>query len=127
MVLRGMRGLLARNPDMALVFEFIPPFLVEFGDEPRALLERLERDGFRLSIVDYKERRLIESNAALIMARCGAEPDLLNILVVPGRPQHAGAEPRAHPADRHVITAWAAVPSRAEIERLPFELQRQCG
>jgi len=54
MVIRGMRGLLARNPDMALVFEFIPLFLVELGDEPCALLEGLERDGFRLSIIDDK-------------------------------------------------------------------------
>ena len=90
MVIRGMRGLLARNPELVLVFEFIPPFLVEFGDEPRALLEGLERDGFRLSIVDDKKRRLIQSNAASIMARCGAEPDLLNILAVPAVHRHAG-------------------------------------
>jgi FkbM family methyltransferase len=66
-IFRGMKNIIKNNPQLKIIFEFCPKFILEAGEEPRAFLESLQRSGFKIQeiteaseIVDISVNQLIE-------------------------------------------------------------------
>jgi FkbM family methyltransferase len=51
-VLAGMRGLIERSPELAMLVEFCPALLIEAGTQPADLLDELRSFGFTLFEID---------------------------------------------------------------------------
>ena len=53
-VLRGMQGIMAANPQMQILCEFVPKYLREAQTDPKEMLELLIRQGFVLHALDER-------------------------------------------------------------------------
>lgn len=58
--LRGATGLLEQSEAPDLVFEFTPAFLAGMGDDPRQLIDLLERLGYRLEVIGNTGRSPVD-------------------------------------------------------------------
>jgi FkbM family methyltransferase len=82
-VLRGMRGLLARNPGMRVVSELWPEGLRRAGFDPEEHLRDLADLGFALHLVEERRGRARPVNAAEALALCG-ERGWIDLLLTRG-------------------------------------------
>jgi FkbM family methyltransferase len=55
-VLAGMRGLIERSPELAMLVEFCPALLIEAGTQPADLLDELRSFGFSMYEIDDEAR-----------------------------------------------------------------------
>lgn len=80
LALAGLEKTLAANPDVVLVFEFVPRYIRHFGFDPGELLSGLESRGFCLGVIDEAARRvnLLDSNELLALAESTAND--LNVI-----------------------------------------------
>ncbi len=72
-ILRGASELLDSKRPLAIVMEFFPRFVRAAGDEPDALLARMEQRGFSLYVIDERRRRLEPVSAQALLQRENAE------------------------------------------------------
>lgn len=82
-VLAGMRDVLDANPTIALVVELSPWMLRDIGDDPLAMLQSLEQQGFELATIDESTAEIEPGDAASILDRC-AEASYLNVRCLRG-------------------------------------------
>jgi FkbM family methyltransferase len=80
-VVNGMRGLLRENRGVVLFTEFWPAGLKGAGCRPEEYLELLIGEGFELSVIDERARKLRPADIAGIMRRCqGTKSGYVNLL-----------------------------------------------
>jgi FkbM family methyltransferase len=72
-VLAGMRGLIDRSPELAMLVEFCPALLIEAGTRPADLLDELRDSGFSLYEVDGDAGRVRGVDAPELLARVRPE------------------------------------------------------
>lgn len=72
-VLDGMRGLIDRSPQLAMLLEFCPALLLEAGTQPADLLERLRGEGFGLHEVDDDVCEVRRTDPGDLLARVRPE------------------------------------------------------
>jgi FkbM family methyltransferase len=72
-VLAGMRGLIERSPELAMLVEFCPALLILAGTDPAAFLGELRSHGFSLYEVDDEARTVRGVDAAELLARVRPE------------------------------------------------------
>ncbi len=84
--LAGMREMLRRRShELALLTEFAPRLLAQYGVEPVAYLRRLSHEGFRFWDVDERGRRLVPTDVPSLDARYRADSeDYTNLLCLRG-------------------------------------------
>lgn len=70
-VLRGMRGILDRNPDLRIVTELWPEGLKRAGFDPGELLRDIAGHGFRLGLVEERKAVARPVTADEALAICG--------------------------------------------------------
>ncbi|MBC8251296.1 MAG: FkbM family methyltransferase [Candidatus Nitrosopelagicus sp.] len=68
-VLKGMNDILEKNESIKLLIEFIPEQLLDFGTEPRRLLEFLKEKKFSIYFFDYNDSHLKKLNDIKQMIR----------------------------------------------------------
>ena len=72
-ILRGASELLDSKRPLAIVIEFFPRFMRAAGDEPSALLARMQERGFALYAIDERRRRMEPVSADALLQRENAE------------------------------------------------------
>jgi FkbM family methyltransferase len=81
-VLRGLAGVLERNPEAVLVFEFCPVFVAQGGEDPLAFLLSLESAGYRLEWIDEAAGVTAPQGAAALVARARDCGEPINVRAV---------------------------------------------
>jgi FkbM family methyltransferase len=76
---RGMRRVLADNPDIAVIWELSPSQLRSAGDDPAAVLQWLVDAGFHLSLIDDAADAVIRGTVDEILQQC-PDDSYMNIL-----------------------------------------------
>jgi FkbM family methyltransferase len=71
--LGGMRGIIERSPGLAIMTEYNPLALREFGEEPRDYLAMLAAAGFSLRNIDRHADRVVPTDGAAIAAEYSPE------------------------------------------------------
>ncbi len=74
-ILRGARKLLARSPNAKILLEFYPRMLRAASQDPRAFLESLAGDGYRIR--EITPRGVVSADVGELAARTDALADLL--------------------------------------------------
>ncbi len=72
-VLAGMRGLIDRSPQLAMLVEFCPALLIEAGTDPGTFLDELRGYGFWLYEVDDEARCVRGTDAGELLTRVRPE------------------------------------------------------
>lgn len=84
-ILRGMQGLLGRNPDMKIVMEFGPAGLREFGEDPRAMLAAFDDRGYRFFDIDENPPSTRRTTIDELLRNYPASKPETNLLLLPGK------------------------------------------
>jgi FkbM family methyltransferase len=72
LVLDGAPDMLAAGAPLTIFFEFWDEGISRLGGDSRALLSRLEKAGFDLSVIDSRNHRLAPATSDEILAQCQA-------------------------------------------------------
>jgi len=65
--LQSLEKTISANPDVKVVFEFIPRYIRNFGLDPHKFLVNLEEAGRRLGVIDEEKEKVLLMNAQQIM------------------------------------------------------------
>lgn len=80
-VLEGLRDTYHKNTEAILVFEFYPPYIVNFGVDPLKFLQHLEKtERFHLSMIREEDHRVDPATAHAIFAEATATHRTLNLI-----------------------------------------------
>ena len=81
LALRSLEKTISANPDVKVVFEFIPRYIRNFGLDPHKFLINLEESGGRLGVIDEEKEKVLLMNAQQIMELAKKSRHDLNILL----------------------------------------------
>ena len=76
-ILRGATHTLADPALRVLMLEFSPAFVQAAGADPRAYLESIEHNGFRLSLIEHRKRRMLPATIEGLLSE-----DLIEIVAL---------------------------------------------
>jgi FkbM family methyltransferase len=89
-IFAGMRRLLARNPDLAMLTEFFPRAIRGLGHRPEEYIRQLAASGFQIHPIDEDHGEIESLDPASVseliepLTRKGASKDVLNLLCLRG-------------------------------------------
>jgi FkbM family methyltransferase len=72
-VLAGMRGLIGRSPQLAMLVEFCPALLIQAGTDPAAFIDDVRGHGFALYEIDDEAGEVRGTDADDLLARVRPE------------------------------------------------------
>ena len=80
LVIEGLKNVIDSNPELAIVFEFSPSYILNFGIDPQTFLSTLEKRGFILSVIDEQNQSSFHSYSDQIIELGESSEKVLNII-----------------------------------------------